>query len=78
MAVIITAPTAAAQAGPDPEMPPRNMATAIDTSGSMPGPRPTMAIAKSTSRLATPDRSKMEPTSTNMGMASSGYLASPA
>ncbi|KAG0901181.1 hypothetical protein G6F32_017339 [Rhizopus arrhizus] len=75
MAVIITAPTAAAHAGPDPDMPPRNMATAMDTSGSMPGPRPTMAMAKSTSRLATPDRSKIEPTSTNMGMASSGYLA---
>ncbi|MNK91196.1 hypothetical protein D3C87_1112830 [compost metagenome] len=78
MAVIMTAPTAAAQAGPEPEMPPRNMATAIDTSGSMPGPRPTMAMAKSTRRLATPERSKMDPTSTNMGMASSGYLARPA
>ncbi|CFM02779.1 Uncharacterised protein [Bordetella pertussis] len=78
MAAIITAPTAAAQAGPEPEIPPRNIATAIDTSGSMPGPRPTSATAKSTSRLATPERSKIEPTSTNMGIASSGYLARPA
>ena len=78
MAVIITPPTAAAQAGPEPEMPPRNMATAMATSGSMPGPRPTMATAKFTSRSATPDRSKMEPTSTNMGMASSGYFPRPA
>ncbi|CPO89064.1 Uncharacterised protein [Bordetella pertussis] len=43
MAAIITAPTAAAQAGPEPEIP-----------------------------------SKIEPTSTNMGIASSGYLARPA
>jgi hypothetical protein len=50
MAAIITPPTAAALAGPEPEMPPRNMATAIATSGSMPGPRPTMATAKFTRR----------------------------
>src|SRR2546427_8616643 len=31
MAAIITPPTAAALAGPEPEMPPRNMATAIAT-----------------------------------------------
>lgn len=74
----MTAPTAAAQAGPDPEIPPRNIATKIEIRGSMPGPRPTMAVAKSTSRLATPERSKIEPTSTNMGMASRGYLARPA
>src|SRR5690554_2355894 len=78
MAPIMTAPTAAAQAGPEPEMPPRNIATAMVTSGSMPGARPTTATAKFTSRAATPERSKMEPTSTNMGMASSRYLASPA
>ena len=78
MAAIITPPTAAALAGPEPEMPPRNMATAMATSGSMPGPRPTRATAKFTSRSATPERSKMEPTSTNIGIASSGYLPSPA
>ena len=78
MAAIITPPTAAALAGPEPEMPPRNMATTMATRGSMPGPRPTMATAKFTSRSATPERSKMEPTSTNMGMASSGYLPRPA
>ncbi|MCY1524955.1 hypothetical protein D9M68_599160 [compost metagenome] len=78
MAAIITAPTAAALAGPEPEMPPRNIATAIATSGSMPGPRPTMAMAKLTRRSATPERSKMEPTSTNIGIASSGYLPRPA
>src|SRR5690554_4200664 len=78
MAPIMTAPTAAAQAGPEPEMPPRNMATAMVTTGSMPGPRPTMLMAKFTNRDATPERSKMEPTSTNMGMANRGYLASPA
>ena len=78
MAAIITPPTAAALAGPEPEMPPRNIATAIATSGSMPGPRPTSAMAKLTSRSATPERSKIEPTSTNIGMASSGYLPRPA
>ena len=78
MAVIITPPTAAAQAGPEPEIPPKNIATTIATNGSMPGPRPTMATAKLTSRSATPERSKIEPTNTNMGMASSGYLPSPA
>ena len=59
-------------------MPPRNIATMIATSGSMPGPRPTIAIAKLTSRSATPERSKIEPTSTNIGIASSGYLPRPA
>jgi hypothetical protein len=78
MAAIITAPTAAALAGPEPEMPPRNIATAMATSGSMPGPRPTIATAKFTSRSATPERSKIEPTSTNIGTASSGYLPRPA
>ena len=78
MAAIITPPTAAALAGPEPEMPPRNMATAMATSGSMPGPRPTIATAKFTRRRATPERSKIEPTSTNIGMASSGYLPRPA
>ena len=51
------------------------IATMIATSGSMPGERPTIAIAKVTMRCATPDRSKIEPTSTNMGNASKGYLA---
>ncbi len=59
-------------------MPPMNIATAIAISGSMPGPRPTSAVAKSTSREATPERSKIEPTSTNIGTASSGYLPRPA
>jgi hypothetical protein len=74
----MTAPTAAAVAGPEPEIPPMNIATAIATSGSMPRPRPTMATAKSTSRAATPDRSNSVPTRTNMGRASSGYFAMPA
>ena len=78
MAAIMTAPTAAALAGPEPEMPPRNIATTMATSGSMPGPRPTMAMAKFTSLSATPERSKIEPTSTNIGIASSGYLPRPA
>ena len=73
-----TPPTAAALAGPDPEIPPRNMATPMATSGNMPGPRPTSATANCTRRCATPERSKIEPTSTNMGNASKGYLASPA
>ncbi len=59
-------------------MPPRIIATSTATSGSMPGERPTQATAKSTSRRATPERSKIEPTSTNIGSASSGYLARPA
>ena len=56
-------------------MPPSTMATRIATIGSMPGPRPTIAMAKVTMRCATPERSKIEPTSTNIGSASSGYLA---
>ena len=47
-------------------MPPRNIATKIATKGNMPGPRPTIATAKLTSLSATPDRSKIEPTSTNI------------
>ena len=78
MAAIMTPPTAAAVAGPEPEMPPMNIATPIVTSGSMPGPRPVIASAKWTSRKATPERSKIEPTSTNIGIASSGYLPRPA
>ena len=78
MAAIITPPTAAALAGPEPEMPPKNMATMMATTGNMPGPRPMMATAKLTKRWATPERSKIEPTSTNMGSASRGYLVSDA
>lgn len=75
MTAIITPPTAAALAGPEPLMPPSTMATRIATVGSMPGPRPTQATANVTMRWATPERSKIEPTSTNMGSAKSGYLA---
>ena len=78
MAAIITPPTAAAFAGPEPEIPPRNIATKIATKGNIPGPLPTIATAKFTKRSATPERSKIEPTKTNIGMASSGYLAMPA
>src|SRR6185295_10976069 len=67
IAAIITPPTAAAFAGPEPEIPPSTMATLIATSGSIPGPRPTQAIANVTMRCATPERSKIAPTSTNMG-----------
>ena len=56
-------------------MPPSTMATRMATVGSMPGPRPTQAMAKVTMRWATPERSKIEPTSTNIGRASRGYLA---
>ena len=37
-----------------------------------------MATAKLTNRSATPERSKIEPTSTNIGIASKGYLPRPA
>ncbi len=56
-------------------MPPSSIATLIATTGSMPGPRPTKAVAKFTSRCATPERSKMTPTRMNIGKASSGYFA---
>ena len=52
IAAIITPPTAAALAGPEPEMPPSTIATRIATSGSMPGPRPTQAIANCTRRFS--------------------------
>jgi hypothetical protein len=71
----MTPPTAAALAGPEPLMPPSIIATRIATVGIIPGPRPTQARAKVTMRCATPERSKIEPTSTNIGNASSGYLA---
>ena len=51
------------------------MVMTLATMGSMRGPRPTMAVAKVIMRVATPERSKAVPTSTNMGSASSGYLA---
>ena len=56
-------------------MPPSTIATRIATTGNVPGARPTQASAKVTMRRATPERSKIEPTSTNIGSASSGYLA---
>ena len=74
----MTPPTAAALAGPEPEMPPNTIATRMATTGSMPDERPTTATANVTMRCATPDRSKIEPTSTNIGSASSGYLATEA
>src|SRR6476646_875396 len=75
IAAIITPPTAAAVAGPEPEMPPSTIATRIATAGKVPGARPTQASAKVTMRRATPERSKIEPTRTNIGKASNGYLA---
>src|SRR5690606_40617173 len=54
MATSMTPPTAAAVAGPDPEMPPIIIATRMAIIGSMPGPRPKMDEAKVTSRSATP------------------------
>ena len=74
----ITPPTAAAIAGPEPEMPPIIMATTTAITASAPRPWPIMAVAKRTSFWATPERSKMVPAKTNMGMVSSGYLAMPA
>jgi hypothetical protein len=70
-------PTAAALAGPEPEMPPRNMLTITVTAARDPALRPMRACAKLTRRRATPERSKIAPTSTNIGTASSGYFAMP-
>ena len=70
-------PTAAAFAGPEPEMPPRNIETITVTAASEPALRPISAWVKLTRRSATPERSKIAPTSTNIGTASSGYLAMP-
>ena len=75
---VITWPTAAEVAGPEPEMPPSTIATSTATEASAPRPAPTRAVAKRTSRSATPARSKTMPTSTNIGMAISGYFAMPA
>jgi len=74
---VTTPPTAAEVAGPDPEMPPMIIATIIATVASAPRPAPTSAVAKRTSRSATPVRSNTEPTSTNIGMAINGYFAMP-
>jgi hypothetical protein len=72
MAAIITPPTAAALAGPEPEMPPMNMATAMATSGSMPGPRPTMAVAKLTSRAPRPSGRRSSPPARTSGSPAAG------
>ena len=58
-------------------MPPMIIATIIATVASAPRPAPTSAVAKRTRRSATPVRSNTEPTSTNIGMAISGYFAMP-
>ena len=78
MAWSMTPPTAAVQAGPEPEIPPMIMATRIVITASAPRPRPMMDSVNCSSRPATPALSKMAPASTNIGMASSGYLAIPA
>ncbi len=72
---IITVATAAASAGPEPDMPPMIMHTRIATSASPPRRAPTTAWAKRTSRPATPERSKIIPVRMNSGSAMSGYLA---
>ncbi len=77
MAASMTPPTAAVQAGPDPDIPPMTMATRMVMTARAPRPRPMMASANRSSRSATPARSKMAPARTNMGMARSGYLAIP-
>ena len=74
---IITMATAAASAGPDPEMPPRNMQTRIATIAGAPARLPTHTDTKRTRRSATPARSKIMPARMNTGSASSGYLAMP-
>ena len=75
---IITVATAAASAGPEPEMPPITMQTRIATTASPPFFAPTMEEAKVTSCFATPARSKISPARMKTGMASSGYFAMPA
>ncbi|OPY93119.1 MAG: hypothetical protein A4E73_00441 [Syntrophaceae bacterium PtaU1.Bin231] len=77
MAPSMTPPTAAVQAGPEPEMPPITMATRIVMTARDPRPCPMMDAAKRSSRAATPDRSKMAPARTNIGTARSGYFAMP-
>ena len=71
----VTALAAALEAaGPEPEMPPRIMATRIAVAARPPRRGPTTEDAKRTMEAAMPARSKITPASTNMGMASSGYL----
>ena len=53
------------------------MATITVTAASEPGLRPISAEVKLTRRLATPERSNSAPSSTNIGIASRGYLAMP-
>ena len=77
IAGIITVATAAASAGPEPDMPPMIRQTRMATSARPPRLGPTSAWAKVISRAATPERSKMVPVRMNRGMAISGYLAMP-
>src|ERR1035437_3102544 len=57
----ITAPTAAESAGPEPEIPPRIIATSTAVIASEPRLWPTTADAKGTILPATPARSKISP-----------------
>ena len=55
-------------------MPPRIIATMIAVAARPPRRGPTMDAANRTIDPAMPARSKMMPASTNIGMASNGYL----
>jgi len=71
------APTAAASAGPEPEMPPSTMQTSTAATASPPARLPTIDSASRTRRAATPERSKIMPARMKTGTAISGYFAMP-
>ena len=63
------APTAAASAAADPDMPAKNMADTMVTAASPPGSQPTRALAKSMIRRLMPPVSMMMPANMKSGTA---------
>ena len=78
MAGIMSMPTAAVVAGPEPEMAPKNTQDSVVEMARPPGVGPTMFSATWTSRLDTPAASISDPASTNAGNAMSGKAVSEA
>jgi|GEM_PF-5814558 len=78
MAGIMSIPTAAVVAGPDPEMAPKKTQDRVVEIARPPGVGPTMFSATCTRRLDTPAASMSEPARTNAGNAMSGKAVSEA
>ncbi len=78
MAGIMSMPTAAVVAGPEPEMAPKKTQDSVVEMARPPGVGPTMFSATFTSRLETPAASMSDPARTKAGSAMSGKAVSEA